>query len=193
LTFARFSTILDFEKELLMSRTPQKERLFSSRQIQKRVGEMARTLSRDYRGRDLVLVGVLNGAFIFLADLVKRMTIPVQIDFVRLSSYGNGSESRGRITVSKPTELPLTGKSVLIVEDIIDTGLTLDFLCRSLKEQHPESIRICALVDKNERRKLPVSIDYVGFVVPSGFIVGYGLDFNERFRQLPAIYRLASV
>jgi hypoxanthine phosphoribosyltransferase len=175
-----------------MSRTPKKERLFSSREIQKRVGELARTLSRDYRGQDLVLVGVLNGAFIFLADLVKRMSIPVQIDFVRLSSYGGGSESRGRITVVKPTEFPLAGKSVLIVEDIIDTGLTLDYLCRSLREQHPESIRICALVDKSERRKLPVSVDYTGFVVPSGFIVGYGLDFNEQFRQLPAIYRLTS-
>ena len=173
-----------------MFRTPKKERLFPSREIQKRVGELARTLSRDYRGRELVLIGVLNGAFIFLADLVKRMTIPVQIDFVRLSSYGSGSESQGRIKVIKLTEFPLAGKSVLIVEDIVDTGLTLDFLCRSLKEQNPESVRICALVDKSERRKLPVSIDYVGFVVPSGFIVGYGLDFNEQFRQLPAIYRL---
>ena len=173
-----------------MSRSPHKERLFSSREIQKRVGELARTLSRDYRGRELVLIGVLNGAFIFLADLVKRMTIPVQIDFVRLSSYGSGSESQGRIQVIKSTEFPLAGKAVLIVEDIIDTGLTLDFLCRSLKEQNPESIHICALVDKSERRKLPVSIDYTGFVVPSGFIVGYGLDYNERYRQLPAIYRL---
>jgi len=173
-----------------MTRTPPKERLFSSREIQKRVGELARTLSRDYRGRELFLIGVLNGAFIFLADLVKRMTIPVQIDFVRLSSYGSGSESQGRIKVIKPTEFPLAGKSVLIVEDIVDTGLTLDFLCRSLKEQNPESVRICALVDKRERRKLPVSIDYTGFVVPSGFIVGYGLDFNEQYRQLPAIYRL---
>jgi hypoxanthine phosphoribosyltransferase len=193
LTFVRISTILGFEKELLMIRSYRKERLLSSREIQKRVGELARTLSRDYRGRELVLVGVLNGAFIFLADLVKRMTIPVQIDFVRLSSYGSGSESRGQITVSKPTELPLAGKAVLIVEDIIDTGLTLDFLRRSLQEQNPESIRICALVDKSERRKLPVVIDYVGFVVPSGFIVGYGLDFNEQYRQLPAIYRLGSI
>ena len=176
-----------------MAQTLQKERLFSSREIQKRVGELARTLSRDYRGRELVLIGVLNGAFIFLADLVKRMTIPVHIDFVRLSSYGSGSESQGRIKVIKPTEFPLTGKSVLIVEDIIDTGLTLDFLCRSLKEQNPESIGICTLVDKSERRKLPVAIDYVGFVVPSGFIVGYGLDFNEQFRQLPAIYRLITL
>jgi len=173
-----------------MPRSLKKVRLLSSREIQKRVGELARSLSRDYQGRELVLVGVLNGAFIFLADLVKRMTIPVQVDFVRLSSYGSGSESRGRITVSKPAELPLAGKSVLIVEDIIDTGLTLDFLSRSLQEQHPESIRICALVDKSERRKLPVSLDYTGFVVPSGFIVGYGLDFDQQFRQLPAIYRL---
>ncbi len=176
-----------------MPQNLRKERLFSSREIQKRVRELAQTLSKDYKGRDLVLVGVLNGAFIFLADLVKRMTIPVQIDFVRLSSYGSGSESQGRIKVVKPTEFPLIGKSVLIVEDIIDTGLTLDFLCRSLKEQHPESIRICTLVDKSERRKLPVPIDYVGFSVPSGFIVGYGLDFNEQFRQLPAIYRLLSI
>jgi hypoxanthine phosphoribosyltransferase len=175
-----------------MSRSPSKERLFTSREIQKRVGELARTLSREYKGRELVLIGVLNGAFIFLADLVKRMTIPVQIDFVRLSSYGSGSESQGRIKVIKPTEFPLAGKSVLIVEDIIDTGLTLDFLCRSLREQNPESIRICALVDKSERRKLPVSIDYTGFVVPSGFIVGYGLDYNEQFRHFPAIYRLLS-
>lgn len=173
-----------------MSQPLKKERLFSSREIQKRVGELAQTLSDDYQDRDLLMVGVLKGAYIFMADLVKKMTIPVRMDFVRLSSYGHGSQSQGRIRVTKPVELPVAGQDILIVEDIIDTGLTLDFFTRSLREQNPRSIKICALVDKGERRELPVTINYVGFTVPEGFIVGYGLDYNEEYRQLPALYRL---
>lgn len=172
-----------------MSRSPQKERLFSSREIQQRVGELARTLSEDYRDRDLLMIGVLKGAFMFMADLAKRMTIPFRMDFVRLASY-QGSESRGRIQVIKPVELPVAGKDVLIVEDIVDTGLTLDFFRRSLKEGRPRSIKICAFIDKGERRELPVAIDYLGFQVPEGFLVGYGLDYDEQYRHLPAVYRL---
>lgn len=173
-----------------MPRTPKKEGLFSSREIQKKVGELARELSRDYRGKDLLMIGVLNGAFVFLADLVKKMTIPVTVDFVRLASYGSGTESQGQIRLSKPVELPVAGKDLLIVEDIVDTGMTLDFFKRSLQEQNPRSVKICALIDKGERRELPVTVDYVGFLVPAGFIVGYGLDYNEQYRQLPALYLL---
>lgn len=173
-----------------MNRTPKRERLFSSREIQKRVGDLARVLSRDYQGRELLMVGVLKGAFIFMADLAKKMTIPFQMDFVRLASYGGGSRSQGRVRVTKPVELPVTGKDILIVEDIVDTGLTLDFFRRSLGEKNPSSIKICALVDKGERRALPVPIDYTGFIVPEGFIVGYGLDYGEAYRHLPALYKL---
>jgi hypoxanthine phosphoribosyltransferase len=173
-----------------MPRNPQKERLFSSREIQRRVGELARALSVDYQGRDLLMIGVLKGAFIFMADLAKKMTIPVRMDFVRLASYGSGSKSQGRVEVVKPLELPVAGKDVLIVEDIVDTGLTLDFFSRSLREENPRSVKICAFIDKGERRELPVEIDYVGFTVPEGFLVGYGLDYDEQFRHLPALYRL---
>jgi hypoxanthine phosphoribosyltransferase len=173
-----------------MPRTPLKERLFSSREIQQRVRELARTLSADYRGRDLLMIGVLKGAFMFMGDLAKRITIPFRMDFVRLASYGPGSESQGRVQVIKPVELPVAGKDVLIVEDIIDTGLTLDYFSRSLHQDNPRSVKICALIDKGERRELPVEIDYVGFTVPEGFLVGYGLDYDEQYRHLPALYRL---
>jgi hypoxanthine phosphoribosyltransferase len=173
-----------------MSPTPKKERLFSSREIQQRVAELARTLSKDYRGKDLLMIGVLKGAFMFMADLARKMTIPVRMDFVRLASYGPGCESRGSVQVIKPVELPVAGKDILIVEDIIDTGLTLDFFSHTLLEDNPRSLKICALVDKGERRELPVAIDYVGFTVPQGFLVGYGLDYDEQYRHLPALYRL---
>jgi len=125
-----------------------------------------------------------------MADLVKNLTLPVQIDFVRLASYGSRTQSQGKIRVTKSVELPLAGKEVLVVEDIVDTGLTLEFLRNHLEKEGPKSIRFCALIDKKERRQVPINVDYTGFRVTEGFIVGYGLDFNEQYRNLPALYQL---
>jgi hypoxanthine phosphoribosyltransferase len=125
-----------------------------------------------------------------MADLVKNLTLPVQIDFVRLASYGSRTRSQGKIRVTKSVELPLAGKEILVVEDIVDTGLTLEFLRNLLEKEGPKSIRFCALIDKKERRQVPINVDYTGFRVTEGFIVGYGLDFNEQYRNLPALYQL---
>jgi hypoxanthine phosphoribosyltransferase len=172
--------------------TPVKKvRLYSQREILKRVQELARTISQDYQKTDdLILIGILKGAFIFMADLAKRLSIPVTMDFVRLASYGSGSQSQGEISLTKALELPIRGKHVLVVEDIVDSGLTLRFLLDYLKRDEPKSVRICTLIDKNERREVSIPVDYIGFSIPEGFIVGYGLDFDERYRQLPGLYHL---
>jgi hypoxanthine phosphoribosyltransferase len=168
-----------------------KERLYSQREILKRVQELARTISHDYQKKEgLILIGILKGAFIFMADLAKRLSIPVTMDFVRLASYGSGSQSQGEILLTKTLELTIRGKHVLVVEDIVDSGLTLQFLLEFLKREEPASVRICVLIDKNERREVSIPLDYIGFSVPEGFIVGYGLDFDEHYRQLPGLYHL---
>jgi hypoxanthine phosphoribosyltransferase len=166
-----------------------KKQLYSRREIQKRVRELARIISADYRKQDLVLVGILKGAFIFMSDLARYLSIPVTMDFVRLASYGSQTRG-GAIRLTKPLELPIQGRNVLIIEDIVDTGLTLRFLIDYLKKEAPRSVRICALIDKSERREVSIPVDYVGFSIPDGFIVGYGLDFDERYRHLPALYHL---
>lgn len=168
----------------------QKRCLFTRQQIGRRVRELAGEISRDYQGRDLVLVGVLKGAFIFLADLVREMSYPVEIDFVRLASYGGSTSPTGEVQISKDVELSLDGRDVLIVEDIMDLGFTLDFLKKHLVSHQPNSVKICVLVDKRERRQVEVPLDYVGFVVEKGFLVGYGLDCGEKMRTLPEIYAL---
>jgi hypoxanthine phosphoribosyltransferase len=168
-----------------------KERLYSQREILKRVQELARTISQDYQKKeDLILIGILKGAFIFMADLAKHLSIPVTMDFVRLASYGSRSQSQGEIRLTKTLELPIRGKHLLVVEDIVDSGMTLKFLLEYLKREEPKSVRICALIDKSERRQAAVPVDYVGFSVSEGFIVGYGLDFDEHYRQLPGLYLL---
>jgi hypoxanthine phosphoribosyltransferase len=167
-----------------------KERLYSQREIQKRVKELARTISKDYRKENLILVGVLKGAFMFMSDLAKNLSIPVKLDFVRLASYGSQSQSQGKIRLTKSIELPIRDNHILVVEDIVDSGLTLKFLTEFLQKENPKSVRICALIDKSERREIPITIDYVGFSIPKGFIVGYGLDFDERYRHLPGLYHL---
>ncbi|MBW2623585.1 MAG: hypoxanthine phosphoribosyltransferase [Deltaproteobacteria bacterium] len=167
-----------------------KELVFSRDQINDKVKELAREISEAYSGKDLVLVGVLNGVFMFMADLVRELTIPVQLDFIRLASYGSGSSSSGKITMSKDVELDLKGRDVLIVEDIADSGLTLDFLKKHLASLGPASIKICALIDKKERRTIPININFSGFEIDQGFLVGYGLDYNEKYRYLPNIYHL---
>jgi hypoxanthine phosphoribosyltransferase len=168
----------------------QKRCLISRQDIDRRVKELAGEISRDYGGGDLVLIGVLKGAFIFLADLVRELTFPVEIDFVRLASYGGGTSPTGEVHITKDVELSLKGRDVLIVEDIMDIGFTLNFLRHHLATHSPSSLKICVLVDKRERREIEVPLDYVGFVVEKGFLVGYGLDCGEKMRTLPEIFVL---
>jgi len=152
------------------------------------VARLAREISADYANKRVVLIGVLKGAFVFLADLVRQLTIPVEIDFMRIASYGSQKESSGEIKVTKEVEVPLEGKDVLIIEDIVDTGLSLKFLVDHIYAQGPSSLKICALIDKKSRREVEIQVDYIGFEMEEGFIVGYGIDFDERYRYLPEIF-----
>lgn len=167
-----------------------KRLLISREEIARRVAELAARLGQDYAGRDVVLIGVLKGVFIFMADLVRALPFPVEVDFVRLASYGKGTESSGEIHITKDVEVPLRDRDVLIVEDIVDGGLTLDFLLRHLASYRPRSLKICCFIDKRERRQVEVPLDYVGFVVERGFLVGYGLDCGEKDRTLPEIFAI---
>lgn len=166
--------------------------VFSRAEIAKKVKALAQRISEDYRGKELIAIGVLKGAFIFLADLMRELTIPVQVDFVRLASYGSDTTSSGTIRMTKETELDIRGRHVLIVEDIIDSGLTIAYLLNHLKSLSPKSIKVCTFIDKTERRDVQVPIDYACVTVDHGFLVGYGLDFDEKYRTLPAIYRIRS-
>jgi len=166
----------------------QKEIVYRREEIYKRVRELAGQIDRDYAGKELILIGILKGAFIFMGDLVRALKVPCTIDFVRCASYGSGSESSGKVVLSKDIETSIRNRDVLIVEDIIDTGLTLKYLVEWLKERNPRSLKVCALLDKRKRRKTPFEADYVGFTIDDGFLVGYGLDFDERYRFLPDIY-----
>ena len=148
---------------------------------------MARILSEDYRGSVPVLVGILKGAFVFLADLMRNLAVPVEVDFVRLASYGSGMESKGSVALTKDLETDIQGRDVLVVEDIVDSGRTLKELLEKLGRRNPRSIKTCALLDKRHRREVELHIDYVGFVMDDGFVVGYGLDWAEAFRYLPDI------
>ena len=153
---------------------------------------MAEQISRDYAGQDLLMVVVLKGAFIFAADLVRSLRLPIEIDFVKLASY-NGVESTGRVEITKDVEAVITGKNVLVVEDIVDTGITIDFLLRHLSGGEPKNLKVCALIDKREQRRIAVTVDYAGIVCNRGFLVGYGLDLDERCRELEAIYEVADL
>lgn len=168
--------------------TTSKEILFSRETIQKRVRELANQISEDYAGKELILIGVLKGAFIFMADLIREISIPCRVDFARLASYGTGSESSGKVVMTKDIETSIKGKDILIVEDILDTGLTMQYFVEWLKERNPQSLKICVFLDKRKRRKVPVEADYMGFTMEDGFVVGYGLDFNEMYRFSPDIY-----
>jgi hypoxanthine phosphoribosyltransferase len=155
--------------------------------IRKRVGEIADQISNDYQGAEPVLVGILKGSIIFMADLMRAIRIPVQMDFMRAASYGSEMTSSGKIQVTKDIELPIEGKPVILIEDIVDTGLTLAYVKRLLEGRGAASLKICALIDKSERRERDISVDYCGFKVQEGFLVGYGLDCNEEYRNLPEI------
>jgi hypoxanthine phosphoribosyltransferase len=162
--------------------------LFSQKQIASIVQHLADQISKDYYGRELVLVCILKGAFMFLTDIVRNLRIPVQVDFVRLASYGSGMKTSGKIEITKDIEIALEGKDVLIIEDIIDSGRTLLFLKDRLARLKPRSIKVCALLDKKVRREVEMEADYLGTEVEDIFIVGYGIDFNENYRYLPEIY-----
>lgn len=158
--------------------------------IEARVASLAKEISAAYAGRELVVVGILKGAFIFMADLVRRLAVPVQVDFIRTASYGMNAESSGKVRLLQDIELDITHKDVLVVEDIVDSGLTLKFIMDHIRTFNPGSVKVCALVDKPERREVDMKIDYVGHHVKEGFLVGYGLDYAEKYRCLPAIYHL---
>ncbi len=160
--------------------------------IQKRIRELGEQITRDYNKEPVVAIGILNGAFIFMADLVRAIDLPVQVDFMRLASYA-GTESTGQVTITKDVELVLKDRHVLVVEDIVDTGCTLEYLKEILKLHRPASVKICCLIDKKERRRVPMEVDYVGFDIPRGFLVGYGLDYDEEYRHLPGVYHLNPV
>lgn len=166
--------------------------LFPKETIQKRVREMANQISKDYAGKELILIGVLKGAFIFMADLIREINIPCRVDFARLASYGAGSESSGKVVLTKDIETSIKDRDILIVEDILDTGLTMQYFVEWLKERNPKSLKTCVFLDKRKRRKVPLEADYVGFTIDDGFVVGYGLDFNEMYRFSPDIYTINS-
>jgi hypoxanthine phosphoribosyltransferase len=167
--------------------------LVSREQIASIVKGLAERISGDYRDRELVLVCILKGAFMFLSDLVRDLQIPVKIDFVRLASYGSGMQTSGVIEITKDVELPVEGKDVLIIEDIVDSGRTLQFLKDRLSLANPRSVKICALLDKKARREVEVEVDYLGKEVDDVFVVGYGIDFNEAYRNLPEIYYVTPI
>ena len=166
----------------------EKEVLYSREAIRKRIGDLAGEIDCRYAGKELVVIGVLKGAFIFMADLIRCLQVPCIVDFVRVASYGAGSVTSGTVTITKDIETDILGRDVLIVEDIIDTGLTLTYLVDALKKRRPASVSVCAFIDKRLRRQVPFEADYVGFSMEDGFVIGYGLDFDEKARFLPDVY-----
>lgn len=174
-----------------MSQPPMKL-LFSRARIADQVERLATEISRDYPDREILLVGVLKGSFLFFADLVRSITSPTVIDFVRLASYGSDTRSSGIVEMRKDLELQIKGRDVIIVEDIIDSGYTLESLYHRLLLREPRTLRICTLIDKRARREVPIEADYVGISMDDGFLVGYGLDYDERYRNLPDIYLVES-
>ena len=155
--------------------------------LRTRVEELGAEISVDYEGRDLLLVGVLKGAIFFISDLMRELTVPCEIDFMAISSYGAATDSSGVVRILKDLDANIAGRDVLVVEDIIDSGLTLSYLMRSLKARKPASLEICALLTKPGRREIDVPVRYVGFEIPNKFVIGYGLDFAERYRNLPYV------
>jgi len=169
---------------------PKLKILISRDEIAKAVDRLASEIKRDYQGKQPLLIGVLKGSFMFMADLIRQLDLPLELDFIGLSSYGAARESSGRVRVAQGVKTPIKGRDVLVIEDIVDTGITISFLLDYLKKKQPASLKLCTLTDKPSRRRVPVSIDYRGFTVPNKFIVGYGLDCDQRFRNLPDIYAL---
>src|SRR5439155_12782777 len=163
------------------------EILIDEETLQRRIAELGEEVSADYAGRDLLLVGVLKGAVFFMSDLMRRLTIPCEIDFMAISSYGAATDSSGVVRILKDLDINIEGRHVIVVEDIIDSGLTLSYLMRNLESREPASLEICALLTKPGRREIDVPVRYVGFEIPNRFVIGYGLDFAERYRNLPYV------
>lgn len=163
------------------------EQLLGAEEIKDKVGELAARITDDYRGKDPVLVGVLKGAFVMMADLSRRIDLPVEMDFIAVSSYGKETASSGVVRIVKDLDLDIEGRHVLLVEDIVDTGLTLNYLMNTLKTRNPASVEVCVLLSKPGARQVDMEVKYSGFDIPDRFVVGYGLDFAERFRHLPYI------
>ena len=161
--------------------------LIDEDRLQERIRELGRELSQDYAGRELLLVGVLKGAVFFMADLMRNLSVPCEIDFMAISSYGAATDSSGVVRILKDLDINIEGRHVLVVEDIIDSGLTLSYLIRNLESREPATLEVCALLTKPSRREIDVPVRYVGFEIPNKFVVGYGLDFAERYRNLPYV------
>ena len=159
----------------------------SEEKIREKVEQLSREISSDYEGKTLHVVGILKGAWMFMADLIRQLAIPVTTDFITVASYGSGTETSGEVALISDLRGSIEGKDVLLVEDIVDTGLSLQFLLNILSQRRPESLRTCALLDKPDRHRVEVQIDYLGFTVPDRFVVGYGIDYDEQFRNLPYV------
>jgi hypoxanthine phosphoribosyltransferase len=163
------------------------EVLIDTETLSSRVSELGAEISADYAGRDLLLIGVLKGAVFFMADLMRQLTIACEVDFMAISSYGASTDSSGVVRILKDLDINIEGRHVLVVEDIIDSGLTLSYLMRNLESREPKTLEVCALLTKPERREIDVPVRYVGFEIPNRFVIGYGLDFGERYRNLPYV------
>jgi hypoxanthine phosphoribosyltransferase len=163
------------------------EILIDEDRLKSRVHDLGEEISADYAGRDLLLIGVLKGAVFFMADLMRTLTIPCEIDFMAISSYGAQTDSSGVVRILKDLDINIEGRDVLVVEDIIDSGLTLSYLMRNLESREPASLEVCALLTKPDRREIEVPVRYIGFEIPNRFVIGYGLDFAERYRNLPYV------
>ena len=163
------------------------EVLVTEEQLKEKVAELGAQISRDYAGKDLLLVSILKGAVVIMADIMRAVTIPCAIDFMQVSSYGSGTTSSGLVKIIKDLDQDLSGKDLLIVEDVLDTGITLSNLVPMLKLRNPNSVKICAILDKPSRRKADIKAEYTGFQIPDAFVVGYGLDYDEKYRNLPYV------
>ena len=163
------------------------EVLFSEEQLKNRVQEIARQITADYQGKEIMLISVLRGSFVFMADLCRPIDLPCTLDFMAVSSYGKGTKSSGQVQITKDLSEDITDRHIIVVEDILDSGNTLSYLLKILENRHPASIRLCTLLDKPDRRVKPVQVHYSGFTIPDAFGVGYGLDYAEKYRNLPYI------
>ncbi len=163
------------------------EVLITEERLRARIAEMARAVERDYHGKDLLLVGILRGAVLFMGDLARMLDMPLEMDFMAISSYGNATESSGVVRILKDLDAPIEGKHVLVAEDIVDSGLTLRYLVEVLAARNPASLRVCALLDKEKAANKPLELAYIGFSIPDRFVVGYGLDYAQKYRNLPYI------
>ena len=163
------------------------EVLFSEEQLDRRVREIAAQIEKDYEGKEIMLISVLRGSFVFMADLCRRIDLPCTLDFMSVSSYGKGTSSSGQVQITKDLSSDISGKHIIVVEDILDSGNTLSYLLKLLEQRNPPSIRLCTLLDKPDRRVKEVKVHYSGFTIPDAFVVGYGLDYAEHYRNMPYI------